>query len=121
MNWDEVLTSIARRSGAAGVSELERALERLKREADEPWKGALLQVFSEAISARGLDGAKIVDRLIDGKRVDLNFLSLRARSDYLAALQNMEADEKKKARDYLDVVGKNLGIVFRAIISGVIG
>lgn len=49
---------------------------------------------------------------------DLGFASLRDMSDYLALIQNMEANEKKRVVDFYRRVGSELGAVLRAIIAG---
>lgn len=125
LNWDKILKGVIRNAGTAGVLQLEQALDDLKSEAKEPWKGALLRILSEAVSKYGLEGVGVAEKLVDdvskGKMPGLDFVSLKARSDYLATLQNMEADERDKANDFMKVIGKKIGVVLRAILSGVLG
>ena len=123
--WEEMLQGLVKTAGTAGLKELDDALEKIEKEADTPWKKALLQLAGDAVEKYGPMGLRKIDDLIyrmgKGKDPDLSFASLKARSDYLAALQNMEADEKSKARDFFSTIGQSLGIILKAIIGGLTG
>jgi len=123
--WEDMLQGLVKNAGAAGVKELEGALSDLEAAADNPMKRALLSLAADAVGEYGLVGLDKVSDLIakigDEKEPDLEFASLKARSDYLAALQNAEADEKSKAKDFFKVLGEKLAVVLKAIISGLVG
>jgi len=123
--FEETLKKIVASAGASGMRELEDALESLSKNADEPWKKTVLGLASDAVERYGLPGLSRVEELlrsaVKGREPDLSFASLRARSDYLSTIQNMEADDKKKVRDFYLKVGHTLGIILKAIIVGLAG
>lgn len=125
MSWEEMLKGIVKSAGVSGLKVLEEAVDDLSKEAKNPWKKAILQLAGEAVETYGAEGIKriekMVDRLIKGKTDKLEFASLKARSDYLAAIENMEADDKNRAREFVMVVGQKLGIILKAIIAGLVG
>lgn len=125
MKWEDVIKGIVNNAGTSGVKELERALERIKKEVDEPWKKTMLNMVGEAVSKYGMEGVgyveKLVDKIGEGGEPDLGFASLKARSDYLAVIQNMEADRKSRAKDLVRVIGKQLGEILKAILAGLAG
>jgi hypothetical protein len=123
--WEELIQSIIKTVGVAGVSELEKALAELESEAKKPWQKAILNIAGDLLAKHGIDGIKMLEALIENimndEVPDLSFASLRDRSDYLAAIQNMEADDKKKVREFFTKIGYSLGVVVKSIISGVLG
>ena len=123
--WEELIQSIIKTVGVAGVSELEKALAELESEAKKPWQKAILNIAGDLLAKYGIDGIKMLEALIENimndEVPDLSFASLRDRSDYLAAIQNMEADDKKKVREFFTKIGYSLGVVVKSIISGVLG
>jgi len=123
--WEELIQSIIKTVGVAGVSELEKALVELESEAKKPWQKAILNIAGDLLAKHGIDGIKMLEALIENimndEVPDLSFASLRDRSDYLAAIQNMEADDKKKVREFFTKIGYSLGVVVKSIISGVLG
>lgn len=125
MKWNDLMNGIIKNAGVAGVKELEDALAELESIAKQPWQKALLRMTGAAVEKYGPVGLERIENLISdlskGKEPDLGFASLRDRSDYLAALQNMEADDKSKAKDFVRVVGKQVGIILRAILEGLAG
>lgn len=123
--WEDLLQGIVHNAGVAGVRELEDALESVEKDAKEPWKKAILQLAGDAVEQYGPEGLKHVERLIDrigdDDEPDMEFASLRARSDYLAALQNMEAEQKSAAKDFFKAMGQKLGIILKGILAGLTG
>ena len=123
--WEELIQSVIKTVGVAGVSELEKALAELESEAKKPWQKAILNIAGDLLAKYGIDGIKMLEALIENimndEVPDLSFASLRDRSDYLAAIQNMEADDKKKVREFFTKIGYSLGVVVKSIISGVLG
>jgi hypothetical protein len=123
--WEELISSIIKTVGVAGVSELEKALAELESEAKKPWQKAILNIAGDLLAKHGIDGIKMLEALIENimndEVPDLSFASLKDRSDYLAAIQNMEADDKKKVREFFTKIGYSLGVVVKSIISGVLG
>lgn len=123
--WEELIQSVIKTVGVAGVSELEKALAELESEAKKPWQKAILNIAGDLLAKHGIDGIKMLEALIENimndEVPDLSFASLRDRSDYLAAIQNMEADDKKKVREFFTKIGYSLGVVVKSIISGVLG
>jgi len=123
--WNEMLSGIVGAAGTQGMEELEEALGDLRKSVDSPTKKAVLNLALDAISRYGVKGLGMVQDLVEGLGKDdvpnLSFASLRARSDYLAALQNAEADEKSAARDFLALLGDKLAIILKAFIAGLVG
>ena len=124
MNWDDILKGIIHNAGVVGVKELENAVSDLSKESKEPWKAALLKIVVEAIEKYGLKGVEMAERLVDdivkGRKPRMEFVSLKARSDYLVVLENIEADDKEAARDFLMFIGQKIGTILRAIIAGLL-
>lgn len=122
MKWEQLLVGIVKKAGVAGVKKAEKAMTKLAEESKEPWKKAIMELLGDAVEKYGMEGIKkveeAVDALANGKKPDMEFASLKARSDFLAAMQNMEADEKSKARDFFSTIGETLGIILKAVIAG---
>jgi hypothetical protein len=123
--WEELIQSIIKTVGVAGVSELEKALAELESEAKKPWQKAILNIAGDLLAKHGIDGIKMLEALIENimndEVPDLSFASLKDHSNYLTAIQNMEADDKKKVREFFTKIGYSLGVVVKSIISGVLG
>jgi len=124
MKWDELLKNMVKSAGVVGMKKAEQAMNRLQGEMDEPWKRAIMDMVGDAVEKYGWEGVErvqeVVDQVAAGKAPDLSFASLKARSDVLAFMQNAEADEKSKARDFFSVVGQALGVVLKVVIRGLI-
>jgi hypothetical protein len=125
-NFEELLKGLVRTAGAAGLKELEDTLAELREEANlSSLNKAILQLAVDAIDEHGPEGLlrlqKLIDKMGDSDRPEMSFASLKARSDYLAALQNAEADDKSKAKDFFRGLGSKLAIVLKAILSGLTG
>jgi len=124
MEWDKLLKNMVRSAGVVGMKKAEEAMDKLQSQMDEPWKRAVVDMLGDAVEKYGWEGVervqKAVDDLSNGKSPDLSFASLKARSDALALLQNMEADEKSRAKDFFSVVGSALGVILKAVIKGLL-
>lgn len=121
-NWEDMLKGLVKSAGKVGLEELETTLEEISEEADTPMKKIILRLASEAVDAYGLEGLDRIESLIDcisgDEEPQIDFASLKARSDYLAALQNSEADEKSDVEDFFHGLGGQIGVIVKAILSG---
>jgi hypothetical protein len=122
MDWEKLLKGMVKQAGVVGMKKAEKAMDKLKGEMDEPWKRVMMDLLGDAVETYGWEGVervqKAVDQLGKGKSPDLSFASLKAQSDALAILQNMEADQKSKTKDFFAVVGESLGVILKAVIAG---
>jgi hypothetical protein len=122
MRWDELLAGIMKQAGIVGVKKAEEALTKLAEESKEPWKKAVMGLLADAVEKYGMAGVDKVEAaiedLLDGKNPDMEFASLKARSDFLAILQNMEADDRSKVKDFFSTMGESLAVILRAVIAG---
>lgn len=123
-SWSNLLKDVIGHVGGVGMRDITDALDKLEKNSDEPWKRALLEMLGDAVAEYGWDGIKMaqdaVEKLAEGKIPEMDFVSLRARSDILAALQNEEADAKSKAKEFFCIIGESLGILLKAIIGGLL-
>lgn len=110
--------------GRFGMAKAGAGLQALIDRADSPWKRALLALSADAVKRfgpRGIAEAQwAVDRILRGQYADLSFATLRVRSDVLARLQNLEADRRNEARDFMALVAKNLGQLLAGVIKGIV-
>ena len=124
MKWEDLLKDMVKSAGVVGMKKAEKAMDKLQGEMDEPWKRAIMDMLGDAVEKYGWEGVgrvqKAIDQLAAGKAPDLSFASLKARSDALAFMQNAEADDKAKARDFFSVVGETLGVILKAVIKGLL-
>jgi len=124
MQWEKLLKNMVKSAGVVGMKKAEEAMDKLQSQMDEPWKRAVMDMLGDAVEKYGWEGVErvqeAVDQLADGKVPDLSFASLKARSDALALLQNMEADQKSKAKDFFSVVGQAMGVLLKAMIRGLL-
>lgn len=124
MKWKNILSNVIGKLGQAGIKRAEEAISKLEGSVDEPWKKTVLIMVGEAVDKYGIEGIQrvqdAIDNVNDGKKPDLSFASLRVRSDFLADLQNMEADKKSKARDFLRLIGETLGVIIGVIMKGIV-
>lgn len=122
--WSDLYRALLKTGGVAAVGALEDAMTELRKEADTPWKVAIIKLAAEAVEkygAKGLDKiSEAITALKKGKTPDVSFASLAVRSDCLAALQNAEADDKKKMNDFLVLVGQKIGVILKAVLSAVV-
>lgn len=124
MSGNKVLDGLIKSLGKAGMAKAGDALGALAREADTPWKRAVLRLVEDAVSEFGPMGIekarKALARIAGGKVPDLEFASLRVRSDVLARLQNEEAARRKEALVFMEMVAKTLGEILASVIKGII-
>ena len=122
MEWTELLKGIVKSVGVAGMKKAEVAMTKLADQSKEPWKKAVIEMVADSIGKYGMSGIGKVEEMInsiaDGEKPNVKFASLKAQSDFLAALQNMEADEKKKMKDFFSTIGDSLSIILKAVIAG---
>ncbi len=120
--WNEILNGLAKNAGAVGVQKLNDAIDGVAAESQEPWKKAVISLMGDAIDEYGLDGinkvADLVKNAIDGKGVDLEFASLKTRSDFLAAMQVLEAEGKAKVMELIQRIGSYIATLVRSILAG---
>ena len=123
--YRELLQEMFPKLGGRSLATADSALRDLQADADEPWKKAVVGTFADALEKHGPDGLKkaeeAIGSLIGGKEVDLDFVNLRTASDLLAVMQNLEADEKSKARDFTRRFGQSIGRFVGSILRGVAG
>ena len=124
MEWTELLNGMVKSVGVVGLRKAEKEMARLVKEAEEPWKKAVIEMLAEAIGKYGMEGIskvqQVVDDIADGKNPDMRFANLKARSDFLAVLQNMEADEKSRVRDFFSTIAESLAIILKTVIAGLV-
>jgi len=124
MKIESLIKNIVRAVGVAGIKEVEEAVETLTDKVDDPWKRTVLDLLADAVETYGLEGIEqvqdAVDRIASGHAPDLSFASLKARSDALALMQNAEADDKKKAREFFILVGDALSVILKALVRGLL-
>lgn len=122
MKWETLLNNMVKKAGVLGMKSVESALSNLQSQADSPWKHTILEMLGDAVDKYGWEGVvkmqEAIDDIIDGRNPDLSFASLTARSDALAFMQNAEADEKSKTKDFFLVVGEALGVLLKAVLQG---
>ncbi len=121
----DLLRELIPKLGGRSLAAADGALRELQAEADEPWKKAIIKTFADALEKNGPDGLKkaeeAVGALIGGREVDLDFVSLRTASDLLAVMQNLEARQKSKARNFTRRFGQVIGRLIGSILRGVTG
>jgi hypothetical protein len=115
--------------GKAVVEEAKRELQELSDDSEDPVKGLVFDLMTEAVKEFGGKGVKVAEseitKLLNGQKADLNWASPRNASGALALLQNAERDRKKKAKEALkkfgDAVGRVGIVIIKAAILGAIG
>lgn len=121
MKFEELLAGIVRKGGMVGLKKVEKAMDALASESKEPWKRAVVGLLGDAVEKYGLEGIKKVEEVVNqiarGESPVIDFANLKARSDFLAVMENMEADQKSKAKDFFATIGQNLGVILKALIA----
>jgi hypothetical protein len=126
MSYKRKISNMASKIGEEGVDKLADFLDDEAEKADEPWKKTTLDLLADAGRRHGPEGFKMaqdaVERLLDGKEVDLRKVTknLLIASNLLAQLQNAEADRKDRARKWLTAVGQTLGKILKAVIGTIL-
>ena len=109
--------------GEKGVEALTAELEKQAENADEPWKGTIVQVFADATEKLGSTGIALaqtlMEDLFDNKKVDISKVTddLATASNMLAELQKAEVRKKKLMRKFV----KELGGVLLHVLKSVVG
>ena len=122
---DEIKKILRRLEGGdldeKGIDALADQIEKSAGEVDEPWKKTVLTLMSDAVRKHGPDGIEkakdLMERLMAGEKVELDFTSLRIASDALAHLQNQEAAQKSRRQDFLAKATRAFKIAYGIIKS----
>ncbi len=121
----DALSALLPRCPSREVGQAAHAFDELSRSVSHDWQQLIIKVFSDSVARNGLEGVHIAQKgladMLDGRRVDLNFVDLRTASDLLAIMQNARIDRKQEVEAYMRKVGRNVGIVLRSILGGLIG
>ena len=124
MDFQKLLNNLLPMIGQAGVDTLEGVFKDLAADADKPWAQTALALLADAVSANGMAGIemarKAIDSLFDNEVPDINWANPRTASDFVAKLQNAEADDKSAARDFFTKLGESFGQIFEGMIRGLI-
>jgi hypothetical protein len=124
MDFKSILDGLVDTIGQAGVDALSDKFDDLSGDADQPWKATALALLGDAVDAHGMEGIdmarKAIDSLINNEVPEIDWASPRTASDFVAKLQNAEADDKVAARDFAVKVGDTFGQVFAGLIKGLI-
>ena len=121
----ELVGALAPVVGEATANVLSEELGKMAADAEDPLNKALLSMMTNAMKEHGAVGIQsvitAVTDLSAGKQVDLTKITdLETASDLLAVMQNQEADRREAANDMLTQIGKSLGVVTSALVSGLI-
>ncbi len=121
----DALSSLLPRLGHRGLDEAAHALDDLSRGLRHDWQRTVVQAFADCVQRNGPEGVAIAQKnlalMLDRKRVDLDFVDLKTASDLLAIMQNAEIDRRREVNAYMRKVGRDVGVVLRAILGGLIG
>jgi len=125
MDFQKLLDMVLPIIGQAGVDALSDKFKDLAADQDKPWAQTALALLGDAVENHGMAGIemarKAIDSLLDDGAVpEIDWASPRTASDFVANLQNAEADEKSAAVDFFTKVGDTLGALFAALIKGAI-
>jgi hypothetical protein len=124
MNFQQLLNNLLPVLGQAGVDALEGVFADLAADQDQPWAQTALSLLADAVGNYGMDGIemarKAIDALFEDEVPDINWASPRTASDFVANLQNAEADDKSAARDFFVKVGDAFGQIFVGMIKGLV-
>ena len=121
----ELVGALAPVVGEATANVLSEELGKMAADAEDPLNKAHLSMMTNAMKEHGAVGIQsvitAVTDLSAGKQVDLTKITdLETASDLLAVMQNQEADRREAANDMLTQIGKSLGVVTSALVSGLI-
>jgi len=124
MDFQQLLDSLIPTLGQAGVDALSEQFKDLSANADKEWHGTALAMLSDAVEAHGMQGIemarKAIDALFENEVPVIDWASPRTASDFVAKLQNGEADDQSAARDFFVKVGDVFGQLFAGMIKGAI-
>lgn len=104
-----------------GVPAITSSLESLSSSATEGWQKSLLKLGVSLVADHGQEGLSIledsVQKLQNGKTVDLSKLSMEEASDLLAVMQRREADTRNRIALYTQVVVETIGKALATLVS----
>jgi hypothetical protein len=124
MDFQQLLNSLLPTLGQAGVDTLEGVFKDLSADQDKPWAQTALALLADAVGAHGMAGVemarKAIDALFENEVPNIDFASPRTASDFVAKLQNAEADDQSAARDFFVKVGDAFGQIFAGMIKGLV-
>lgn len=124
MNFQQLLDNLLPIIGQVGVDALSEKFKNLAANASQPWAQAALSLLADAVQAHGMKGIEIaqkaIDSLLNNKVPDIDWASPRTASDFVAHLQNAEADDKSAARDFFVKMGDVFGQIFHGMIKGLV-
>lgn len=104
-----------------GVPAITGALSNLSSSATEDWQKSILKLGVSLVSEHGPDGLNLledaIDRLQNGKTVDLSGLSMEDASNLLAAMQRKEADSRNRIALYTQTIIEAIGKALATLVS----
>ncbi len=124
MDFKQLLDSLLPMVGQAGVDALSDLFKDLAEDRDKPWHGAALALLADAVEAHGMAGIlmarKAIDALFENEVPVIDWANPRTASDFVAKIQNAEADDKSAARDFFAKMGDAFGQIVAAMVKGFI-
>lgn len=124
MDFQKLLNTLLPIIGQAGVDLLTEKFQDLAADQDKPWAKVALMLLADAVETHGMQGIdlarKAIDDLLDNKVPEIDWASPRTASDFVAKLQNAEAEDKSAVRDFFTKIGEVLGPLLTALIKGLI-
>ena len=124
MDFKQLLDSLIPVLGQAGVDALSETFKDLAAEQDKEWAQAALALLGDAIGSYGMAGIemarKAIDSLLTNEKPVIDWANPRTASDFVAKLQNAEAEDKNAACEFFTKVGDVLGEILAGIIKGLV-
>lgn len=124
MDFQKLLNTLLPIIGQAGVDLLTEKFQDLAADQDKPWAKVALMLLADAVETHGMQGIdlarKAIDDLLDNKVPEIDWASPRTASDFVAKLQNAEAEDKSAVRDFFTKIGDVLAPLLTALIKGLI-
>ena len=125
----ELMTSLSPLIGEVTAKLVSDEMGKLAKGAEDPLNKAILTMMTTAMKEDGAEGIQSVIRAVTaladgGDQADITAIietsGLEAASDILFLLQHGEADRKSAVNDALTKIGKSLGVVTSALVSGLL-
>ena len=120
MNFQQLLDSLFPIIGQAGVD----VFKDLAADQDKPWAQVALALLADAVEAHGMAGIemarKAITALFENEVPNIDWANPRTASDFVAKLQNAEADDKRAARDFFVKFGDVLSEIIAGLIKALI-
>jgi|APSaa5957512622_1039677.scaffolds.fasta_scaffold07029_4 hypothetical protein len=124
MDFQKIINSLLPQIGQVGVDALNDTFKDLAADQDTEWHAAALNLLADAVSVNGMAGIelarKAIDALFENEVPDINWANPRTASDFVAKIQNAEADDQSAARDFFVKVGDAFGQLFAGMVKGLI-